>query len=100
MNHKIYYYILIENKYINSEPIEEVFRERLNNYFFNKKIIDFWIIFVDKMLDNKIKSKILSKNKNIEINNFVCLFSSNIKFIEWLKLRLGFSSEINSFDIS
>jgi hypothetical protein len=81
------YYYLLTNKNVifEKEPIEEIFRERINYYICNKKTIDFWILNSIETIKNKIFSKELKNLNNTE--NYIFIISTNKNFIEWLNLR-------------
>ena len=93
--------IINKNTAIYKEAIEENLREKNNYYLLENKIPNFWIsnsstvlnnIFIVKILKNtnffdKIKSKLNTSFFNV---NFTIIYSMDIKFIEWLSLRLGY----------
>ena len=83
-----YYYFAIASQdfLLNEEPIEEILRERTNYYKYLNKDIDFWFVinplFINAPAMHKIKKQLLKPS--------AAIISSNPKFIEWLKLRIGF----------
>nr|YP_010199311.1 hypothetical protein LK036_pgp196 [Gracilariopsis tenuifrons]AXF36233.1 hypothetical protein [Gracilariopsis tenuifrons]UAD89169.1 hypothetical protein [Gracilariopsis tenuifrons] len=85
MNH---YYFVIASKHflMNEEPIEEILRERTAHYKNIQKDIDFWFIpnphFIKSLNINHI-------NKELP-ENYAAIVSLDQKFIQWLKLRIGF----------
>nr|YP_009511172.1 hypothetical protein [Gracilariopsis longissima]AXI97049.1 hypothetical protein [Gracilariopsis longissima]UAD88965.1 hypothetical protein [Gracilariopsis longissima] len=85
MNH---YYFVIASKHflMNEEPIEEILRERTVHYKNIQKDIDFWFItnpyFIKSLHINHI-------NKELP-ENYAAIVSIDQKFIQWLKLRIGF----------
>jgi len=82
-----YYYILASQKFlIEEEPLEEVLRERTNDYHAKEKEIDFWLIrqpaFVEAPELAAVKAKCPQPS--------AAVVSTNPQFITWLKLRLEF----------
>ena len=107
---KEYYYILMSQKdFFENEVIEELLRERANYYLAKNKIKDFWIInspnFITKeVLKNKIQSsnfyeekynKINIKLGNLDYQFYTTLVTSDLSFIKWIQLRLGYFENIN-----
>lgn len=91
-----YYFVLAsQNFLLTEEPLEEVFRERLNYYHSNNKAIDFWLVPNPPFLE---KPEMVSF-KNIVADNAVAVISTNSTFINWLKLRIGHVS-IGKFEDS
>lgn len=83
-----YYYFAIASKkfLVNTEPVEEILRERTNYYKSISKDIDFWFI-----IDPKFISLSEFKNSKIKIPNTpAAIISLDQEFIQWLKLRIGF----------
>jgi hypothetical protein len=77
----------------NNEILEEILRER-SSFFINKnKNVNFWIINNPYFINNK-DIKICLENKKYFVDqkekNFSCLLSTDLNFIQWIKLRLGF----------
>jgi hypothetical protein len=108
----IYYYLLFDQKlFFENETIEELLRERANYYYSKDKTIDFWLLpspkFIEK--DNYInflsktsyyKTKILN-NKSLSKDLFtVALISTNIEFIKWIELRVGYFESYNDSNIN
>nr|YP_010338276.1 hypothetical protein MW410_pgp154 [Bangia atropurpurea]UNJ18226.1 hypothetical protein [Bangia atropurpurea] len=82
-----YYFALAsQNFLLTEEPLEEVFRERINYYQSHNKAIDFWLIPDPKFL-NKPE---MIKFKNIVPDEAIAIISTNSIFINWLKLRIGY----------
>lgn len=84
---KTYYFaIASQNFLLNEEPLEEILRERTNHYKNINKQIDFWLVknptFINIPEMLTIKKQITKPT--------AAIISYNPKFIEWLKLRLGF----------
>jgi len=85
-NSKSYYFILgSESFLLKEEPLEEMLRERAQNYIKNKKELDFWILTNPKFLSSQKFDKTIKK----EEKNIVAIVSNNKSFITWLKLRLN-----------
>jgi hypothetical protein len=81
-----YFYLLTSKNFIfEKEPIEEIFRERINYYSSYNRTVDFWILNSIETLKNKFFSKELKGVKNLE--NYVFIISTNQNFIDWLHLR-------------
>jgi len=82
-----YYFVLASYDFlVNEEPIEEILRERRSYYTSICKEIDFWFIPNPKFIDNAVfdhKYTKLPKNSAV-------IVSLDKKFIQWLKLRIGF----------
>lgn len=83
----IYYFALAsQNFLLVQEPLEEVFRERVNYYQSNNKAIDFWLVPNPSFLE---KPEMISF-KHLVPNDAVAIISTNPVFINWLKLRIGY----------
>lgn len=83
----IYYFALAsQNFLLVQEPLEEVFRERVNYYQSHNKTIDFWLMTNPSFLD---KPDMISF-KNLVPKDSVAIISTNQLFINWLKLRIGY----------
>ena len=105
-----YHCLLFEqNDFFENQIIEELLRERANYYVNKNKLNNFWILlnpaflkqedFLKQLKFTQFFQSKTSKNKdkdNILENNFVSLVSTDIEFIKWIKLRLGFFEELNS----
>jgi len=89
MNTINYYYILGSKQFLfNEEPLEEMLRERAENYIKNQKNLNFWILpnptFLNLPEYENVRKKLPPNNENI-----VGIISTNKSFITWLKLRLN-----------
>ena len=82
---KYYFVLASENFLFNEEPLEEVLRERVQNYNKQNKPLNFWIVPNPEFLQNSE----LSKFKKESPQNPVAIVSTNKTFIVWLKLRLN-----------
>jgi hypothetical protein len=103
---KKYYYILMSQKQmLENEVLEEILRERASYYFSKKRNLDFWVVISpDFVKSSEIKTKIkntnfyaqqknsITYNKNYDF--YSALISSDIEFIKWIKLRLGYFENI------
>nr|YP_010198906.1 hypothetical protein LK147_pgp185 [Hydropuntia urvillei]UAD88355.1 hypothetical protein [Hydropuntia urvillei] len=91
------YYCAIASKnfLMNQEPIEEILRERTNHYNNIQKEIDFWFI----TNRNLLKSFNLNNIENKLDEDYAAIISLDPKFIQWLKLRIGFVT-IGKFESS
>nr|QCI06243.1 hypothetical protein [Dicranema revolutum] len=89
-----YYCAIASKKFlVDTEPVEEILRERTNHYKNINKKIDFWFIinpyFINLPKLASIKSKLA--------NDSAAIVSLDQEFIRWIKLRIGFVT-INSFE--
>jgi hypothetical protein len=107
---KNYYFILMSQKdFLENQVIEEILREKANYYNSKQKIKDFWIVnspsfindlFINNQLkkSNFYKQKInnITKNLNDSCYEFYSsIITSDIEFIKWIKLRLGYFEDIS-----
>ena len=94
---------------LKNQVIEEIIRER-NNYFINRENpLNFWIIMSPFFLEtndtfNKIKKTNFFKLKKKEIlyqEKFYTgvILSTDIEYINWLKLRLGYFENLDSMEL-
>nr|YP_009732213.1 hypothetical protein [Gracilaria spinulosa]QHS70785.1 hypothetical protein [Gracilaria spinulosa] len=83
---KYYFAIASRNFLMNEEPIEEILRERTNHYRDIKKDIDFWFITNSDLL----KSFKINHIYKPLTEDYAAIISLDKKFIQWLKLRIGF----------
>jgi len=83
---KYYFAIASQDFLLKEEPVEEILRERINYYNNINKPIDFWLV-TNPLFINKPEMTISEKQIKKPI---VAIISYNPKFIDWLKLRLGF----------
>jgi Protein of unknown function (DUF2488) len=91
-----YYFIVGSTNFLfKQEPLEEIFRERVQNYNKKKKLLNFWIVPNPAFLKD---SEFLSINDKIAKNS-IAIISTEKTFITWLKLRLN-NVIIGNFDIS
>lgn len=82
-----YYFAIATQRFlINEEPVEEILRERILYYNRINKNIDFWFVTDPTFLN-------IASIKNFKYNSskkYAAIVSSDQKFIQWLKLRIGF----------
>ena len=93
--------LIFKKQDLESESLEEIFRERATFFFSQKKRPNFWIIVnplffsqqhVKKMIQNSRTFENLTpstpstKNEKVEL---ACILSIDPKFIQWLELRIG-----------
>ena len=82
-----YYFALAsQNFLLTEEPLEEVFRERINYYQLNNKVIDFWLIPNPNFLNNPE----MAYFRSLVPSDSIAILSTNPVFINWLKLRIGY----------
>jgi hypothetical protein len=100
---KVSYHCLIfeQNDFFKNQVIEELLRERANYYISKNRFSDFWVLLNPLFLkNNKISEKIENTNyfKNKVIKKpekfFSTLISTDIEFIKWIKLRIGYFEEL------
>ena len=99
---------------LQNQVIEEILREKSSYYISQNKTPDYWILispnFIkEKNLDIKIKSTrffenqqnkiVFNSNQNRGIEFYASLVSLDKEFMNWIKLRLGYFEEIESFEI-
>jgi hypothetical protein len=109
-----YYIAMRGENLIRNQVLEEILRERANHRIANNEPLDAWIaheeyeqefgrILIDAYvdIDQVLGTKYYSQNKaEIEkLDNpkthFSYLYSSSIKFITWIRLRLGYFEDVN-----
>nr|YP_009500361.1 hypothetical protein [Gracilariopsis heteroclada]AXE43523.1 hypothetical protein [Gracilariopsis heteroclada] len=82
-----YYFVIASKNFLmNEEPIEEILRERTSHYKNIQKDIDFWFV----TNPNFIKSLQINYINKQVAENYAAIVSLDEKFIQWLKLRIGF----------
>nr|YP_009051168.1 hypothetical chloroplast RF54 [Galdieria sulphuraria]AIG92610.1 hypothetical chloroplast RF54 [Galdieria sulphuraria] len=82
------YYILMANKHFlfNYEPVEEVIRERYENY--KNRNLNFKLITEDDK--NFFSLREIKNMKKLIPNEAIAIISNDSEFIDWLKLRLTY----------
>ena len=81
-----YYFVLgSENFFYKQEPLEEIFRERTQNFNKKGKLLNFWIVPNPEFLKNSEFSELKDKLPK----NPIAIVSTEKNFILWLKLRLN-----------
>ena len=104
---KIYHYIVFEqNDFFKNQVLEELLRERANYYVSKNKEQDFWILLNPKILKTtnileKIKkTQYWKNNKKLkgdkDLTKYVFLTSTDVEFVKWIKLRIGYFEEIEN----
>jgi hypothetical protein len=102
----LHYIIMSQKDVIQNQVLEEILRERASYYNAKEQEQDFWIITNPTLLfRNKDYSQIMktkfykqqiskikykSRTTNFEKDFLGAIVSTNMKFIEWLRLRLGY----------
>jgi hypothetical protein len=108
----LHYIIMSQKDIIKNEVLEEILRERASHYNSKGQEQDFWIInsptllFKDRNYSQIIKTKFYNQQFSkiryeSECGNFKqdfigAIASTNMKFIEWLRLRIGYFEDSNS----
>lgn len=82
-----YHFVIASQKFLlHEEPVEEILRERTNYYKRINKDIDFWLVKNPNFI-----SMPEFKHLKVQLNNpTAAIISLDQKFIQWLKLRIGF----------
>jgi len=94
---------MTQESLLKNQVLEELLREKSNNYQVNKQQKDFWILnspnFINKLnLLEKIKNSNFYNNNKNKNNNFSCLISLDKKYIQWIELRLGYFENIKDLN--
>ena len=97
------YFIFDKNFIENTEPLEELIRER-NSYLKNdNKSVNFWSISINRLKKEKFSELVtrLGLEKNSSgikkfCENYIILSTIDEKFSDWLSLKLPDVLEINS----
>jgi hypothetical protein len=92
---------MTQESLLKNQVLEELLREKSNNYQINKQQKDFWILnspnFINKLnLSEKIKNSNFYNNNKNKNDHFSCLISLDKKYIQWIELRLGYFENVNS----
>lgn len=83
-----YFAIASQDFLLREEPVEEILRERTQYYSIVQKPIDFWLVRDPSFL--KINTIEMINIKKQLTKPTAAIISPNPKFIDWIKLRLGF----------
>jgi len=82
-----YYYILASQEFLlEEEPFQEVLEERYRYYKEHNKEIDFWLVKQPAFLEAPSLKSVKEKCPQPS----VAVISTDVNFINWLKLRLEF----------
>ena len=82
-----YYFVAASEKFLTvEEPLEEILKERKRNYKENNKEIDFWLLINPSFLQTTQFAELTAKIPSPP----AAVFSTDKKFITFLKLRLEF----------
>ena len=113
MNISYHYLIMSQKDLLQNQVIEEILREKSSYYAMQNKIPDYWILispnFITKQgFNSKIRktrffknqsSKIVfNQNEKKEVEFYGSLVSLDKEFMNWVKLRLGYFEDLNSFE--
>ena len=99
-----YYYLIFDQKdFFQNQTIEELLREKATYYNSKNYLIDFWILVQPDFLKNNLLEKNVKTTNYIGNNKYldgyyVVLKSTNLEFIKWMKLRLGYFEQLFSQD--
>lgn len=84
---QIYYYVLASQKFLlEEEPFQEVLEERYRYYEEKNKEIDFWLVKQPAFLEAPGMKSVKEKCPQPS----VAVISTDVNFINWLKLRLEY----------
>lgn len=108
----LHYIIMSQKDVIKNQVLEEILRERASYYNAKQQEQDFWIVtnpsllFEERNYSKIIKTKFYnqqiskiqynSKTSNFSEDFLAAIVSTNMKFIEWLRLRLGYFEDSTS----
>lgn len=108
----LHYIIMSQKDIIKNEVLEEILRERASHYNSKGQEQDFWIInsptllFKERNYSQIIKTKFYNQQFSkiryeSECGSFKqdfigAIASTNMKFIEWLRLRIGYFEDSNA----
>ena len=82
-----YFFIAASEKFLTvEEPLDEILKERMRNYRENTKEIDFWLLKNPTFLQTNQFADLTAKIPSPP----AVIFSTDKKFITFLKLRLEF----------
>jgi len=95
---------MTQKNLLKNQVLEELLREKSNNYQINKQQRDFWIVnspnFLEQLnLIEKVKNSNFYKNNKDDVNYFSCLVSLDKKYIQWIELRLGYFENIKDLNV-
>lgn len=102
MNTNYHCIVFEQNDFLKNQVIEELLRER-SSYYINKNLCnDFWVLLNPNFLnDNNFLEKFAKTNyfKKFNLNKifYVVIISANVEFINWMKLRLGYCENLDTF---
>ena len=101
---KYYYLVMTQQDFLKNQVIEEILRERINYYVSKKQPLDFWVVLSPSFLFSSSLAEKIScsnfytqKKEFLEFQNsryFAVLISTNLDYLGWLKLRLGYFENI------
>jgi Protein of unknown function (DUF2488) len=82
-----YHYVLASQRFLlEEEQVEEVLKERHRHYREQEKAIDFWLILQPAFLDAPELQAVKAECPQPA----AAIISTNLQFIQWLKLRLEY----------
>lgn len=109
----LHYIVMSQKDVIKNQVLEEILRERASYYNAKQQEQDFWIItnpsllFNDKNYSKIMKTKFYeqqltniryaSEKTSFKEDFLGAIVSTNVKFIEWLRLRLGYFEDSSNF---
>jgi Protein of unknown function (DUF2488) len=82
-----YYYVLASQRFLlEEEQIPEVLKERHRHYQEQEKAIDFWLVVQPAFLEAPEMQSVKAECPQPA----AAIISTNLQFIQWLKLRLEY----------
>ncbi len=88
-----YYYLLLPQVFVaKDEVFEELLRERVTYYLQKNRPLDFWLVPAPAFFSTPTSPLFLTC-----LSNYFGLFSPNKECIQWVKLRIGFVQDANTF---
>jgi len=101
MNNIYHCLVFEQNDFLENQVIEELLRERANYYIDKNQLNDFWVLTNPNFLKEKnilknLKNTIYFKKRNTEKIFYSVLISTNVEFIKWIQLRIGYFENINT----
>lgn len=82
-----YYYVLASQRFLlEEEPLDEVLKERQRFYQESNKAVDFWLVKQPAFLEAPEMQEVKARCPQPA----VAVVSTNLQFVQWLKLRLEY----------
>ena len=113
MNINYHYLIMSQKDLLQNQVIEEILREKSSYYAAQNKTPDYWVLISPNFIkDNNLNEKlektrffenqmnkiVFSSTENKKANFYASLVSLDKEFMNWVKLRLGYFEELDTFE--